>query len=1305
MLAVHIRGKFCAESLQRAMRLIVQTHGIFRTAFGKVAGLKVPLQFVSGEPSLTWTEHGGVRNWQQVFATRRAESPPLGEGAISCDLVPASGNWILIIAVPPLWSDAGTLITLFQELASEYQQFADGSLPKPQGDILQYADYADWQLAFDTERENVARSKAWFLEHAAGEAMAPLPEEKFGADLATACRERRSYFVLPSGLEQGLARLGGGENPNVPSFLLTCWRVLLRRLSGEERLALGVCNDGRHFEQLASLCGPLSKCIPISQSVLPNQTFQEVHSAAAKLEKAAGELLSFNLEAEGMKPGADVSCGVHFGVVMFPPELTCGGVSFRILEHQTWSYPSRLTLCCEFFHGRWRAYLSCKGTAFDSAALRRFAGYYKTVVRRCLSAPQTPIKDIPVLHQRQISFLAHKSSRRERTQLVDSCWLESFYAQVKRSPGSIAIVSPDAVLTYAELDSLSSRIGRAIQSLGVVVGSRVAISCARSATTIAGILAIHKAGACYVPVEPDFPESYVTTIIRDAGVCLIAHHGEGVFEAQDVPLLNLLSIGRPQHVEADDRAWSGFPVCAPEDIAYILYTSGSSGAPKGVAITHRSVANLAYGLQQTVYANLPTGVRCALNAPLSFDASVKQLLTLTMGNQLYLVPEETRLDPEAFCSYLREHSINILDCTPSHLKYLIAAGLLEFELPPGSRLLLVGGEKIDEALWEILRSAISYEAINLYGPTEATVDATFCRVSESQKPSIGTPFPNVQVYIAGPDLQPAPIDVTGEIVIGGEGVAAGYLNNPELNRQRFVANPYPIPGGSLRLFRTGDLGRLRPDGTIEILGRMDRQIKHQGCRIELEEIEQVLRSYPGVEDAAVLDRENSDGSKRLAAYVVPTNKDSLQLNGFTSCKLPNGLNIACQTRHEAEYLFEELFIGQEYLSQGIELKEGDTVFDVGANIGLATLFFHLACANLHIYAFEPLPTLFQILSYNLRTHCGNAEAIPFGASDRDETAEMDFYPDYSIMSSRFGNSRQEEATVRQFILNGRRNAGICDDPLLEHLDEFLEGRFASQKVRCRFRPLSDFILERGIDRIDLLKLDVQKSELSVLRGIVDSDWQKIRQVVAEVHDFDSNIENVSTLLKARDYNIEVHQNPVLHGTDRFHVVARRQPTFAIKKSELPQIRAVPTPLVTTGELRSHLRQTLPPFMQPSSFVLVKRIELTKNGKLDRQAMARHEAAASACSDMPVTETERKLVAIWKELFRTEQIGINDNFFDLGGNSILQIQFVAKARGVGLHLLPRDVFASPTVQELGCIADRNRISKQAGEGVTECDFGS
>ncbi|RPI88778.1 MAG: amino acid adenylation domain-containing protein, partial [Chloroflexi bacterium] len=446
-----------------------------------------------------------------------------------------------------------------------------------------------------------------------------------------------------------------------------------------------------------------------------------------------------------------------------------------------------------------------------------------------------------------------------------------FEEQAERTPDAIAVVFEDQQLTYAQLNARANQLAHYLRKQGVGPEVLVGICMERSLEMIVGLLGILKAGGAYVPLDPAYPADRLMYMLADSGpLVLLTQHSL----LQRLPLATL-NIPVPA-LDAVDLAFDRYPSDNPNLLvvgltsrhpAYVIYTSGSTGRSKGVIVEHRSAVNFWKVMQHSTHRNCPAHARVALNASITFDMSLKGLLQLLSGHCLFIVPQIIRADGTRFLNFLKQHQIDAFDCTPSQLELMLTIESRDEEgyYPKN---ILIGGEAIQLQMWEKLRSSTSINYHNMYGPTECTVDASIGLVNGApDRPHIGRPIANTQIFILDPQGQTAPLGVIGEIHIGGVGVARGYFNRPDLTAEKFIPNPFSTEPGA-RIYRTGDLARWLPDGNIEFLGRIDRQVKIRGFRIELGEIEAALAALPEVREVVVLAREDTLGDKRLVAYLV-----------------------------------------------------------------------------------------------------------------------------------------------------------------------------------------------------------------------------------------------------------------------------------------------------------------------------------------------------------------------------------------------------------------------------------------------------
>jgi len=611
------------------------------------------------------------------------------------------------------------------------------------------------------------------------------------------------------------------------------------------------------------------------------------------------------------------------------------------------------------------------------------------------------------------------------------------------------------------------------------------------------------------------------------------------------------------------------------------------------------------------------------------------------------------------------------------------------------RRLILGGEASRLDWVARLRALVpTCEIYNHYGPTETTVGVLTYHV-DAQLPTtqsgtlpLGRPLPHSRVHVLDAAGQPAPVGEPGELFIGGRGVARGYWNRPELTAEKFVPDPFSTEPDA-RLYRSGDLGRYLPDGTIEFCGRADDQVKVHGYRIELGEVEGALREQGGVRDTVVLAREDESGGKQLVAYVVPRRAEQPLWGLKAPHLLPDGMTVAHLNRNETDYIYREIFELQAYLRHGITIRDGDCIVDAGANIGLFTVFASRVARNLRIVSFEPNPTVFACLQANAAAWGGGGvKCLPVGLSRENGSADLTFFEGLSLLSGFYADAATEREVVKSYVFNQQAEVEH-DARMAAAIGELIDDRLHAKTVSAQLRTLSSVIADEGLDRIDLLKINVEKSELDVLLGIEASDWPKIAQLVVEV-DQQASVAPITALLQQQGFDVLVEQDPLLRSTELCYVYAKRGPLREEPAGGTARaLPAVDEAVLTPLTLRRYLKQRLPEYMIPSAFILMKEFPLTANGKIDRQALPALSQETIAPAPAPhanggrsLSATEQALAALWADLLKLPAVGVDDDFFDLGGHSLLAIMVVSRIRdSFGVDVPLRNLFERPTVATL------------------------
>ena len=510
---------------------------------------------------------------------------------------------------------------------------------------------------------------------------------------------------------------------------------------------------------------------------------------------------------------------------------------------------------------------------FESATIARFAEHFQTLLAQMVQQPDAPIDSLSLLSAQAKQQIVYDWNN-TATPFVDSFLLHGgFEAQVRQSPEAIALLYEDQTVTYQALNHRANQVAHRLRELGVGTETLVGIYGERSPDLILGLLAILKAGGAYVPLDPSYPPDRIAEMVEDAQLSVVLTQRPFV---DRLPPHNaqILCLDEPETVAAYPTENLALDI-APNQLAYIIYTSGSTGKPKGVMISHRGAVNTNLDINQRF--GIGVGDRVISLASLSFDLSVYDIFgLLAAGGGVVIPPAKDALNPGAWLQLMHQHRVTFWDTAPAVMEMLMTTVIQQnLRLPDSLRVVMMSGDAISVTLPDQICSHAQPQ-IQVYsfgGATEGSIWSICYPIGQVEPhwTSIpyGKPISNQRFHILDPNLNPVPIGVAGELHIGGTGVALGYFRRPELTDQRFIPDPF-FDTPKAHLYKTGDLGRYLPDGTIQFLGRIDHQVKIRGFRIELGDIEAAVTQYPSVQEAAIVVREDQPGRKQLCAYVVPS---------------------------------------------------------------------------------------------------------------------------------------------------------------------------------------------------------------------------------------------------------------------------------------------------------------------------------------------------------------------------------------------------------------------------------------------------
>ncbi|MFZ5918494.1 MAG: amino acid adenylation domain-containing protein, partial [Chloroflexota bacterium] len=900
--ALRIEGPLDVAALSQSFDEIVRRHQVLRASFVSHDGQ--PLQVIAPEMTvpLTVIDLQGLPEADRErevldLATKEARRPfDLSQGPLlrAWLLRLAEKEHVALVTMHHIVFDGWSTGVLVRELSTLYQAFCAG-WPSPLPELpIQYADYAAWQREW-LQGEVLDRQLAYWRQTLADcPPLLELPTDHPRPPTQTFHGGHFS-FELPADLSRRLEALSREQDATLFMTLLAAFQILLYRYTGQQDICVGTPVANRSREEVEGLIGFFVNTLVIRTDLGGEPTFRQLLGRVRQvaLEAYAHQDLPFEMLVEAVQPERVMSHSPLFQV-MFDLQSTplaslrLGDLALGLLPVETGVAKFDLMLAVEEGADRLRGEMEYNTDLFDPATIRRLAGHFEVLLAGIVAQPDESIARLPLLTEAERQQVLVEWNDTARPYPQDSCFHHLFEAQAARTPEAAAVVYEGRQMSYGELDRRANQLARYLQRLGVGPERLVGLCLDRSVEAVVGILGILKAGGAYLPLDPSYPEERLAFMLDDARSPVVLTH-TGLTANLPVQGRDVVYLDADWERIARESTFAPESHAGPGSLAYVIYTSGSTGKPKGVMIQHRSMVHLAAALQHIVYQHHPGGpLRLSLNAPLSFDASVQQLVMLLYGHTLYILPHEVRRDAAALQAYLADHRIDVLDCVPSQLKLLLSAGFMSgSDWTPAA--VLPGGEAIDETTWQVLAESVDTEFYNMYGPTECTVDSTIGWVRMAgPRPTIGRPVTNARLYILDHHLQPVPIGVAGEIYIGGQGVGRGYLYRPELTARQFIPDPFGIEPGA-RLYKTGDLGRFFADGHIEFLGRIDHQVKVRGFRIELGEIEVVLKQHPMVRESVAVVRKDVAGDGRLVAYVVLEERSALvpnELRAFLKQRLP-----------------------------------------------------------------------------------------------------------------------------------------------------------------------------------------------------------------------------------------------------------------------------------------------------------------------------------------------------------------------------------------------------------------------------------
>jgi amino acid adenylation domain-containing protein len=899
-LAFRIEGQLNTTALEQSLTEIVRRHEALRTIFPVLEG--VPMQRILPPapvplPRIQLSDSGTDIESQIHHLTQQEAQRPFHlsqEIPLRTTLLQlGEQTHILMLTIHHIAADGWSLEVWQRELSTLYTAYCQNA-PSPLVELpIQYADFAHWQEEWLKGEVISQQLTYWQQQLAEMPPLLELPTDRPRPPIQSFQGETEFFTISPE-LTHQLKALGQQNGATLFMTILGAFAVLLSRYSRQSQVVIGSPVANRNRPEIEPLIGFFINLLALPIELSGNPTFLELLQRVRQtsLNAYAHQELPFNQLVEALQPARNQSHSPLFQVMFVlqnapgePLQLPDLNITSLPIETGTTKYD--LTLILTETASGMMAELEYSSVLFDRSTMQRFIGHLLVLLEGIVSNPQARLSDLPILTAAEQHQLLVEWNDTQVSYPQDQCIHQLFEQQVERTPDAIAVVFEGTKLTYRELNNRANQLAHYLQSLGVKPDSLVGISVNRSLEMVIGLLAILKAGGAYVPLDPSYPADRVAYILSNSEAnCLLTTSDLLATLPQEET--RFICLDTEWAVISQQPESNPDSEVKPDNLSYVIFTSGSTGKPKGVQICHQSLVNFITSMQHE--PGLMAGDRLLAVTTISFDIhTLEMYLPLSVGATIILASRDMTIDGRQLINEMSKYDVNVMQATPATWRMLL---LSDWQGSPNLKV-ICGGEAMPRELANRLLAKVGV-LWNIYGPTETTVWSTAYQVTASRPSanedapeSIGRPIANTQTYVLDSLLQPVPIGVIGELYIGGDGVARGYLKRPDLNAASFLANPFKSDS---RIYKTGDLARYLPDGNIEYLGRIDNQVKIRGFRIEIGEIENVLDKHPDVEQGVVVVREDAPGNKQLVAYFVVSGQSSpsiQELRQFLKVSLPD----------------------------------------------------------------------------------------------------------------------------------------------------------------------------------------------------------------------------------------------------------------------------------------------------------------------------------------------------------------------------------------------------------------------------------
>lgn len=899
--AINMKGTLDQAVFEQSFNEIVRRHEAWRTTFEMLDGqpmqlvhdqLFVPMELLdlTHLPRTEREEAAKQAMSEYIQVPFDLEVPPL----VRTNLIRKhEDEWLFVLTVHHIVTDRVTFSIFFHEMMAHYKAFLNGQpslLPEPQ---ISYADFSEWQRSYLTGAVKDNLVDYWKQTLDGSDFVLNIPTD-YPRPAQQDFKGARVFLDIPMDVANRLKEIGKKEGASAFMTLLAVYYALLYRYTGQEDLLVGTPFANRNRGEMEGVIGYFLTSVVLRTQVEADMTFTELLRRVKDVSLAAyaNNDIPFGLLLDELKPPRDASrnpifqaCFVYVDVMEDKLELPHLELKYELTDAETAKYDLTIGLM-EVEEGI-TGFFEYAPAMFRKETIEQINRHWLNLILAVIENPELKVVDMPLFTPAEEQQMLVEWNDTAHPLPARPIMHELFEAQAAKTPEATAVICGEERMTYRELDERANRLAHHLQKRGVAHESFVGIHMERAFEMIISMLAVLKAGGAHIMLEPSYPEERLASMIEDAKMtCVLTQQA----------MLGTLPAHGAEEIAVDSQ-WAQIaaePATKPEaqvsehSLAYVMYTSGSTGRPKGAMIEHRSLVNTMLHLNESF--GIEQSDVFFFKSLIGFDGTVLEYYApLLSGASILLAEPGGHYDMNYLIREMKEKNVTLIQMIPSVMHLLIETSGIE-EVTSLKHLVL-GGEAVSRSLKERIFERMPHVLLhNIYGPAEATVYSTvhtFTSGDGSQVVPIGRPIFNTRVYVLDSHHNPVPVGVYGELYIGGTGVTRGYLNRPELNAERFIQDRFHQEGG--RLYRTGDIVRWLPDGTLEYQGRIDNQVKISGVRIETGEVEGALHLHPAIREASVIVREDVPGQKRLVAYLIGDVTASQELREYLKPLLPDAM--------------------------------------------------------------------------------------------------------------------------------------------------------------------------------------------------------------------------------------------------------------------------------------------------------------------------------------------------------------------------------------------------------------------------------